>query len=460
MEPAHGQTPLLSVVVPTYNGEDFLAECLDSILGQTFADFELICVDDGSTDGAPALLDEYASKDGRMRVLRQENQGVSAARNTGMSAARGTYLLFFDDDDWLEPTAFEKTVGQLEQDGADVCVCGGRHYDMRFGEKRAVPTYLNMSCLPPELPVAASQIQPYLFNFTNFSVFNKVYRVDALREAGVRFRPSNISEDAVFVAETLVAIRSITVVDEPLVVHRVNTGTSLVDTASDDILAAHRALLFIKHVLVENGLYSDALQQSFANKALNNLLYFRWLASTPESLSQWYCALKNGGLEQLDILGHDESYFYKESDYEQLCEVVDSTDLYEYLFVRYRKTIHARDEAQAAHRRKNAQCAGLKRKNSSLESEQRQLKDRVSSLKGKNEALREKRDALKQRNESLKRKNEALREKRSALKQRNESLRRKNAKLEDELARIKASRSYRFALKLRAVAKKLGIPRR
>ena len=92
---------LVSVIVPVYNAEKYLRRCIDSVLSQTFKDFELILVDDGSKDNCPGICDEYALKDARIRVIHQDNQGVSAARNAGLDAIKGDYVMFVDADDYV-----------------------------------------------------------------------------------------------------------------------------------------------------------------------------------------------------------------------------------------------------------------------------------------------------------------------------------------------------------------------
>ena len=97
----------VSVILPVYNGETYLSECLDAILGQTLKEIEVICVNDGSTDRSPEILREYAARDSRIRVIDQENTGAGAARNNGMAQARGEYLSFLDADDFFEPQMLE-----------------------------------------------------------------------------------------------------------------------------------------------------------------------------------------------------------------------------------------------------------------------------------------------------------------------------------------------------------------
>ena len=123
--------PKISVIVPVYKVEKYLHECVDSILTQTFPDFELILVDDGSPDNCGKICDEYAEKDSRVRVIHQENQGLSGARNSGMDVARGEYIAFVDSDDRVDIRYLELLLAAVK-DGADVAVC--RHKEFTDGD--------------------------------------------------------------------------------------------------------------------------------------------------------------------------------------------------------------------------------------------------------------------------------------------------------------------------------------
>lgn len=112
--------PKLSVIVPVYNTEKYLQECIDSILAQTFPDFELILVDDGSTDRSGAICDEYAGKDPRIQVIHQQNGGITVARKSGVRVARGEYVTFVDSDDWIHKDMYRI---MLERESADIVVC-------------------------------------------------------------------------------------------------------------------------------------------------------------------------------------------------------------------------------------------------------------------------------------------------------------------------------------------------
>ena len=113
----------VSVILPIYNEEKYLAQCLDSICGQTLKEIEIICVDDGSTDNSTHILKDYAKKDSRITLITQENQFAGAARNKGMACAVGKYLSFLDADDYYAPEMLEKMVKEAEENRADIVMC-------------------------------------------------------------------------------------------------------------------------------------------------------------------------------------------------------------------------------------------------------------------------------------------------------------------------------------------------
>lgn len=119
-----GKMAEISIIIPVYNTEKFLRKCLDSVLHQTLTDIEIICVDDGSTDGCSRILDSYAAYDCRIKVIHKENAGLVAARKTGLTAAAGKYIGYVDSDDWIEPTMYEKLYGLISEKAVDVAMCG------------------------------------------------------------------------------------------------------------------------------------------------------------------------------------------------------------------------------------------------------------------------------------------------------------------------------------------------
>jgi glycosyltransferase involved in cell wall biosynthesis len=116
--------PKVSVIIPVYNGEACISIPLNSLLKQTYPDFEVVIIDDGSTDSTKDVVEKYTSMDNRFKYYYQTNQGVSAARNKGMELSRGEFITFLDSDDFHEETFLDKMVDKIQRESADVCYCG------------------------------------------------------------------------------------------------------------------------------------------------------------------------------------------------------------------------------------------------------------------------------------------------------------------------------------------------
>ena len=115
---------MISIIVPIYKVEEYLPRCIESILNQTYQDFELILVDDGSPDLSGDICDVYAETDPRIKVIHQENSGISDARNEGLSRAKGEYISFIDSDDWVHPEFLQQLLYTIEKYDADIAECG------------------------------------------------------------------------------------------------------------------------------------------------------------------------------------------------------------------------------------------------------------------------------------------------------------------------------------------------
>lgn len=129
----------ISVILPVYNAEDYLRQCLDSLLSQTFNDFEVICIDDGSTDNSLAILFEFEQQDNRVKVIHQKNIGVAKTRNDALNLIKGNYVYFMDADDYLDNTAFQKLYGNITSNNSDFAIL--KAYFVNGDEKYKYPAF-------------------------------------------------------------------------------------------------------------------------------------------------------------------------------------------------------------------------------------------------------------------------------------------------------------------------------
>ena len=206
---------LISIIVPIYNNAIYLPCCLDSLLAQTDQNWEALLIDDGSTDDSLAICQSYAAKDSRFSVFHQENAGVCAARNLGITKASGRYLCFVDSDDWVEPdylAVMRRCIGN-----AQMAVCGVECDD---------PEPLHTETIP--LDVLRAKPSRYAKNvYLNYSV-NRLYITDILRDNGI-FMPLGMKrgEDAVFLAAYLQHCRIVSVSDRILYHYRSNQSSAM-----------------------------------------------------------------------------------------------------------------------------------------------------------------------------------------------------------------------------------------
>lgn len=223
----------MSVIIPVYNAEKYLRGCMDSVLSQTLRELEVICVDDGSTDGSAAILEEYAEKDSRVRVLRQENKGVAAARNAGLSAALSDWIGWVDSDDWIEPDMFEYLLQNAENYGADIATCG--HVD-EFNKSITVKTTEQVLLLDTE-----GALRMLLENsIVNNVLWDKLWKKDLFN--GISFPEGRTFEDIAIMHKLFERASKTVFLPNPKYhyVHRPNsiTGNKALANRINDFIAA------------------------------------------------------------------------------------------------------------------------------------------------------------------------------------------------------------------------------
>lgn len=172
-------TPKISVIVPVYKAELYLSACIDSILAQTFTDFELLLIDDGSPDASGQICDEYAGRDSRVRVFHKENGGVSSARQYGLDRSRGFYVIHADPDDWVEPDMLESLYGEAEKTKADMVLC-----DFIIEDTSNHSAYISQK---PKALNSRELLKQLLFQQLHGSCCNKLVKRACYKQWNVKF---------------------------------------------------------------------------------------------------------------------------------------------------------------------------------------------------------------------------------------------------------------------------------
>lgn len=211
----------ISVIVPVYNVAAYLEKCLDSILAQTFTDFEAWLIDDGSTDGSGAICDRYAQRDRRLRALHVENGGVSRARNLGLDRAEGTYLVFVDSDDFVAPNLLARLARAAQIDEAVDCVLFPAASVSASGARLETLG----EALPAGEPLALADHRELLFAAP--ALWNKLYRREVVERMGLRFNPAlAIGEDLAFYLDYVQGCRRFLYTGGEPLYHYVQRGSS------------------------------------------------------------------------------------------------------------------------------------------------------------------------------------------------------------------------------------------
>ncbi len=251
-----------SVIIPVYNVEAYLRACLDSVLNQTFEDWEAICVNDGSTDNSASILEENGQKDGRFKIVNQPNGGLSAARNTGLKSATGEYVLFLDSDDWLESNALEKVSESLADE--DMLCFSGR----RFFEKEG--RYHEADQLKPQEYTAGMDYYNAnalaVRDFAFVCVVLRAYKREFLLSHDLWFKEGIFHEDNLFTPFACYYAEKVKVINDCLYDYRVRAN-SITTTGN---VKRHRDLLGTANTLAAFFLPKQGFDKTVVCRAITH----------------------------------------------------------------------------------------------------------------------------------------------------------------------------------------------
>ena len=304
--PAAGE-PAVSVILPLYNAGKYLRQCLMSLCAQSYENFEMICVDDGSEDNTAEIVQEFMLFDKRVTLLTQKRALAGVARNYGLTKAKGKYCLFLDGDDFFEPEMVELSLKQIRRDDADICLFDARLYHEETKKTERVPYYLKQEFLPKEMPFAGRSF-PYIFNLSTASPWNKLIRKALIEEYQIRFMPLPRCNDVYFIFLAMAVAKRITILNRVLVNYR-QSVTSLQANNALSPYNWYAALLHLKKRLEELGIFPD-VEQSFMNYALSLGIYNLFSVKSANVFCEFYNRAKHEMFPALGITKYDPEAFY------------------------------------------------------------------------------------------------------------------------------------------------------
>ena len=254
----------ISVILPVYNEEKYIFQCLDSLCNQTLQDIEIICVDDGSTDNSLQILKDFQKNDSRIHIMTQTNQYAGVARNNGMLIAQGKYLLFLDSDDFFDVRMLEKMYQAAEENSLDITIC---RYDLYsdISKQKLTTNFKNSnSFIPKNKQVFSGEEVEHaaIFQVTVGWAWDKLFRSEFVEECGFKFSDFCSSEDGFFVYMLMAKAKRIGIIQERLVYHRMYNSNSLSNNHARNWRNGFRMLESIGNELKREGIYK-VYEQSF-----------------------------------------------------------------------------------------------------------------------------------------------------------------------------------------------------
>lgn len=262
----------ISIIIPIYNTGKYLRECLDSILCQSFSDFEIICINDGSTDSSNEILNEYAENYDFIKVINQENKGTSASRNMGLDNSNGKYIMFLDSDDYLERDALKESFEIAELKNLDLLIFKVINFDDKT-RKKSKYSYFEMDLLKSHVKdriFSYEDVKELLFRIS-VTAQGKLYKKELINN--IRFKEGLIFEDNPFFMEMFLKSKRAYFYDKYLCFRRIRQDSILNSNFENfrDVVAVYN---IIRDIIVDNGIYNEVKHKLFNRQCRDIFLRF------------------------------------------------------------------------------------------------------------------------------------------------------------------------------------------
>ena len=318
--------PAISIIIPAYNCENFITDCLNSLTRQTFKNFEIICVDDGSTDKTIEILEAYQKKYKFISVYKQKNSFAGVARNNGYKHAKGKYILFLDSDDFFEPRMLERAIKKILETKSEIAIFKAREYNTKTKQFKNCKFPLSIEQFPQKPYFTFKDFGNKLFQANSCISWNKLISKELIERTKVKFADTKSSTDVVFIYTLLTQAKRMCLINEIFVNYRVGNENSLQRSKSKSWNSVCIEFFHLKKELISRGIYNQ-LKQTYVNKALQASLYYLNSLDDRTALKM-KCALQNKYFKLMDIKSIDvnkDKYIYNKSFKNQFNEIGSKT---------------------------------------------------------------------------------------------------------------------------------------
>ncbi len=315
----------ISVIIPIYNAYDYLRPAMDSVIDQTLKEIEIICIDDGSTDHSLDIIKEYQAQDPRVKIVTENNAGVSIARNKGIIRARGEYVIFLDADDFFELTLLEKLYGIAKKYDLDIAVSKFDFYNNKSSSFSPAIEEEHGNIFTQGAVISKNEYPSYILQSTTGYVWNKMFKNSFIKEKELTFAPElYVFEDVHFVATALSLAERVSRIDDVLVHHRIYSDQSRSKLFKKYYAQVPIVYMKLKDFLMQHGMYVP-LSDSFLNFSASRC-YKIYNLLWSDAKSDFWNLLHSGYADSLGWFGHEPSDY----ESEEVCEFCANVGLYEH----------------------------------------------------------------------------------------------------------------------------------
>lgn len=306
----------VSVIIPVYNAQAYIRECLDSLIHQTLRDIEIICINDCSSDSSLSIIEEYAANDDRIIIVNNEkNLGAGFSRNMGMQVAKGEYLSILDADDFFDLQMLESVYNQCISENADISIYDYANYDndSKSITNCVVPRFLGNRIKSGQFDI--KQTAGYIFQFISCAPWNKMYKRQFVLNSKIEFQNLKNANDVYFGIIILTQARQITYVDvgKPLLYYRTNTSTQISAHRQRHSHCIREAFVAVQKTLIENDNFNN-YKGNFYASVINHFIHILCCTENTER-SALYESIRFDWLKKLDMLNCQEKDFLSSFEY-------------------------------------------------------------------------------------------------------------------------------------------------